>query len=509
MTALRTLGPRAERALLGFARDNATLLAVAMTFAVLAYGYALVNPSLSLDEESAPTFAELGHGNGWSLALYRWGLVAFQTLVVGGGTLPFLRPLLALLVLSVAAVAYARLLPTTRVAQHFFALVFVTVPTFAFTMTFSFMCIESALAILLWVLGLRCFVAACARPTPEPRLLAGALGLWVLAPSLYQDYGVLLTAFLVETFFRLAGGEAAGLVRRAAWFAAVVAVAVALYALISIAIAHAFGMPGVRYMNGYLGAERGWPTVGRFIRSLRGFYFGPAVYGTSTVRLAAIALPVLAAWTDAPLRRRIALTGLAVAIAVAPLAYGLGVVPPLRAASGLLFVGAAAAAFAVARSGPASAFFVKVGMVWLALCNCVAVNNIFHYESLAWDADRLLATNLAQRIHDVAPDVHDRSGVRVVFAGSYRQPLADTLPDIAAELWVGMFDTWGENRTERRRQALLHLGFPDFVLGSPEDYARSEPRLESMPTWPARGSVARDGDLVLVKLGPLNGFGTQ
>lgn len=504
--ALRDAGPRAERVLVEFARDNASLLALSMTFALLAYGRALVSPSLSLDEELVPAFAELGHTNGWSLALYRWGLVAFQATILPGAALPFLRPLLALAVLSVAATTYARLLPTSGAARHFFVLVFVTVPTFAYAMTFSFMCVEMALALLLFVLGLRCLVSALARPPVAPARIAAVVMLWVLASSFYQDLGVLLTAFLVYAFFCAAGARTQGLARQAGWFACLLSVTMVIYAAISVLIARAFGDPGVQYLQAMAGGTRSPALLGRFLRELGKFYGSSGPYGTATARLAAIALPLLGLSVGAPLRRRILLAALATSIAIAPLAYGLGVMPPLRAASGLLFLVAGAAAFAVARSGPASAFFVKLAVLWVVLVNCATVNNLFQYEALAWESDRMLANDLARRIHDVAADVHEQDGARVVFAGSYRAPLIDAPPGDVGGLWVGVFDTWGENEVLRRQHALLYLGFPAFRLGSTADFERSKPLLATMPAWPARGSVARDGDLVLVKLGELNGY---
>jgi hypothetical protein len=506
LVALRSFGPRAERVLRGFLRDNSTLLAVGMAFGVLAYGYALVNPSLSLDEESAPTFGWLGVGNSWSIAIYRFGIVAFQAAFLPGADLPFLRPLLAIGLLVVTATVYARMLSTTRPARVFFVLVFVTVPTFAYAMAFSFMCVEFVLAMLLFVLGLRCFVIATDGARVEARPLIAAVALWAAAPSFYQDYGVVLTAALVLAFFRVAEGRSVGLARQATCFAGTLGASAVLYVLVAVSLAHAYGLPGVRYLQDYASPPRSLATLVRFARGLSHFYFTPEIYGSATLGIAVLALPILAASVVAPPRRRLALVGLAVMIPVAPFVYGIGALPPIRAASGLLFLLAGASAFAVARSGPSCAFFVKAGVVWLALYNCVVVNNIFRYKSLVWDADRLLTTQLTQRIYDVAPDVHVSPEVRVVFAGSYRQALEDQLPGLGSELWVGMFETWGRNIPVRRRRALSQLGVPSFQIGSQVDYDASRQQLDAMPAWPARDAVTRRGNLVLVKLGSVNGY---
>ena len=508
MAGIATLGSRTERALVGFVRENAGLLAASMAFAVLAYGYALTNPTPSLDEETVPTFAELGRGNGWSVALYRWGLVAFQFAVLPGSTLPFLRPLLALALLAATATVYARLLPTTRTAQVFFAIVFVTVPTFAYAMTFSFMCVEFVLSILLFVLGLRCFVGATQGPRVDVGALAPAFVLWVAAPSFYQDYGVVLTAFLLHAFFRVAAGESVRAVgAQAAWFTATLLLAVVVYGLLSFAIALVSGVGTGAYLVSYVSSERSAAVLAQFVRRMRGVYLHPSVYGADTIRIAAAALPLLGAASGGSVRRRALLAVLGLAIPLAPFAYGTGIVPPIRAASGLLFLVAGAAAFAVACSGPSSASLVKLAVLWVALHDCVTINNMFRYESVAWEADRLLAGDLARRIQEVAPDVHASPAVRVVFAGSLERTLSDELP--GPDFWVGMFDTWGENKTVRRKRAMVLAGVPDFRLGSAEDYASSRPLLDAMPSWPARGSVARHGDLVLVKLGPVNGFAEQ
>jgi hypothetical protein len=177
----------------------------------------------------------------------------------------------------------------------------------------------------------------------------------------------------------------------------------------------------------------------------------------------------------------------------------------MRAASGLLFVVAGFCALAVAKSAVSIAFFVKCLVLSLVLSNCVAITNIFQYESLSWEADKALAINLAQRIYAVAPDIHaDDRNVRILFVGSYQRKTALYLPGTRS--WVGMFDTWGVNDVGRRKRAMNYAGFPDFRLASKEDYDAKQAMIGRMGAWPDIGSVARSGDVVIVKLGPPNGY---
>ena len=147
---VRSIGPNCERALVDFARRNAGLLVVSFGFAVVAYGYELVNFTPSLDEEISPTFARLGILNSWNLGIYRWGASALNFAIIPGSNLPFLRLLIALGLLSVTATVYAGMLSTTREARYFFCLTFVTVPTFAYALTFSFISIEFVMECLLF-----------------------------------------------------------------------------------------------------------------------------------------------------------------------------------------------------------------------------------------------------------------------------------------------------------------------------------------------------------------------
>jgi hypothetical protein len=117
-------------------------------------------------------------------------MVAFNFAVLGGANLPFLRPSLALALLSVAATVYARPLPTSSAARSFFCLTFVTVPTFALAMTYSFQSVEFVVAIPLFVIGLKCLADATSGPQVSRRGLVMTVAFWVLAPSFYQDYGV-------------------------------------------------------------------------------------------------------------------------------------------------------------------------------------------------------------------------------------------------------------------------------------------------------------------------------
>ena len=125
-------------------------------------------------------------------------------------------------------------------------------------------------------------------------------------------------------------------------------------------------------------------------------------------------------------------------------------------------------------------------------------------ESLAWEADRALAGQIGQRIHAVAPDVHENPRVRVAFVGSYHQERTLALPGTLA--WTGLFDTWNQNQVARRKRAMDYAGFADFRVASRADYDATLHLAETLPAWPDPGSVARSGNIVVVKLGPPNGY---
>jgi hypothetical protein len=46
------------------------------------------------------------------------------------------------------------------------------------------------------------------------------------------------------------------------------------------------------------------------------------------------------------------------------------------------------------------------------------------------------------------------------------------------------------------------LGYDNFVVAPPEQRAALTDTFARMPIWPARGSVAVEGDVILVRLGP-------
>jgi hypothetical protein len=478
---------------------------VTVVFALLAYGPAIVDPSLSLDEQIAPPFGELGHASSWNLALYRWGLVTFDFAVLGAGNLPVLRPVLALVLLSIAAVVYVRLLPLKPEARYFFCLTLVTVPSFAYAMTFSFQSVEFVVALLLFVLGLCCFADGTSSPRVRWSRLVATLLLWIAGASFYQDYGIVLTGWLVWIFACSIAGERERLFRDGVLFGLLLCTSFALNLLIAVTIVRFLKIPPQTYFAGYFASSSLPARAMNLMRGAADLYFGKTP-GHVSLAIAALLLTVLAASSPGSPAKRGGLIALAVAICIAPFVYGFGAIPPLRATSGLLFVVAGAAALAVSRCPQSLVFFAKVAVVYVALQSCATINNMFHYESLAWHADTMTAVELASRIHQVAPDVHDGGAVRVLFVGSYKRPLSCEWP--GRDLWVGAFDTWGENRVVRRQRALSAAGFPAFRLATDEDYRAALPIVAPMPSWPDPRSVARFGDLVIVKLGPANGFGT-
>lgn len=146
---------------------------------IIAYGFALSNYTLSVDNE-IPIISNFGLDTG------RWGqnLIRYH---IFNGHLPYFTLLLSLLSFSLAAVRLSKLFNFKGINAYLFCCLFVTFPQMAYEVVFNMMADIAGLGILLSVLSVELFIKGLNTKVITRKIL-------------FLSFGVLITTFTLSTY---------------------------------------------------------------------------------------------------------------------------------------------------------------------------------------------------------------------------------------------------------------------------------------------------------------------
>lgn len=163
---------------------------------MIAYGFALSNYTLSVDNE-IPILSNFG------MDLGRWG----QNLIVYhlfAGHLPYFSLLLSLFLFSLSAVRLTKLFRFEGISAYFFCGLFVTFPQIAYEVVFGMMSVIGGLGIFLSVLTVELFIKGLNSEAMTRKIVFLSSGVLITAftISLYQAFLIVPAVLCVIVFFQ-------------------------------------------------------------------------------------------------------------------------------------------------------------------------------------------------------------------------------------------------------------------------------------------------------------------
>jgi hypothetical protein len=476
-----------------FLAENAALLALSVAVGVFAHGYELTHLTFSIDEEIA-----WQSGDGLSVWLHqrRWGMYLLQRFLLPHAVYPFTSAALAIVFLSLSAVLLVARTPTSRAAKAVFCALFVSFPTFAHVLGFSYMGASFALALALVVVAERLLAASL---SGSRWLAVPALGALALAVGCHQSllfvFPTLVAFDLCAAAFRneLSYAEAA---RRTGLIVVIAAAAVAAY----FAVSYACGLRS----DGYLESNVRWGAppprsyLAELWRSLGPFLEGaPITYALlPTLLLPTLGLLTLAARTQ----RKLLAYGLTLVFLTGPLFVHLafGTWMSSRSMMALPFVFAGAWYLLFTHSPAVVRTAIAIFTCYAVISHSSAISRVSLTQELTYRADTLVASRLLDLIHDVRPTLAEDSS-SLAFVGRLDPPRSELF--LKDEVFGSSFWAWDGGNPYRMYLFLQSLGMPTTVkLAPPEQWPRAMALSRDMPRWPARGCVQLRDGLVIVKL---------
>lgn len=500
-------GPRSREltAVVGAAAPN--LIAFTIVLLLLLYGYEIFNFSLSIDEEwtEVPWVGFVMDGR-WTTGLL---VRAFPPM----GNIPMISTVLFCAGLGISACALARVLFRNHSAQWAFVGIFVSSPLWPHVAEFN---------ISSWCAGIGCVLLTfCLLFFLSERrfgdiwagcLLAVATG---ISETFYVWFLVLLCMVHLSVLLGTAPASLTQARQRFPWLrSGLVAVGGLLgYLAVQRLLLAALSMQLSKFVQAYVRlADFITVPAAAFARTLQRCWnllsgaepiflgYGHVVTLLPLLGLLIVVGHLLGRGPLRPVRRLLdgAILAAALVLALSPILVSAGSIPS-RALISWIPMSAFLAGVALSNSGR----FKKLLYVALAVALFISIwinVSLFYTDHLARQRDELLAARIMARVDQILPDPPPR---RIPFVVIGIPPAKDAQPFHKTEVFGGSFFEWDGGNSWRVASYLSLLGVDTLEPHPMADAAQNRPVIEAMPVWPAAGSVAIVGGILVIKLGPM------
>lgn len=492
-------------------QDNKFLIFIALLAALLVYGVELGSFTLSIDEEVAAY--EPASWKVW-LSQGRWGMALLLKLLPNFTYIPYLATLLFCSLLALSSVYFAKLFFREPQEAAVFVILFVASPIWLHVAEFN---------TLSWGVGIGLVACAYSVELFRREKMASSLLAFLLigfATAVYQAllilYAMLLLMLVIRDGYRNSGSIDATTCLRTSIMQLVrigtsIAFAVGFYLLVH-KIAIYYTQTPLTYIGTFV-------HVNDYLQSPIDTFLAAAhkifrlVTGTDASYLGWGWAILLLPWLGCLFSLRFALSivkkpGLLMMFALAVsallfLCFSLVMLAagslPLRAVIGLPLLCAVSGVlgFRLLRRWPV----IRIGMLAYSSLVCIWISAfLFGLDGLARQRDEAMAAKIAAEIMQVAPE--HLNVVPVVFVGKWSHEPVQGVGTVEI-FGTSFFEQDGGNRF--RIAMFMRLvgttNLETLPLSSVRPYLQE---VDRMASWPARGSVMRINNMVVVKLGNLS-----
>lgn len=470
---------------------------------LLSYGYEIFNFNLTIDEEAHAIRAGRLHMD-WA-SQGRWGMGLLNNFVLQNPITPAVSVLLGLAGTAAGLFVYFKnTYPIDRVGLSGVVALAVTVPTLAFTYTFSTLAYGIGFA----------FAAIAASFLLIRRqawwALAAACLLGAFAISVYQTFVFVLAMFALAGAVNSWDGKKT-YARGVSWkLLAYVLGSVAIYLLINYMVLKVTSQD-VRYVGQFIDLkgffeyplERSRASFERVLKILR---LRSDLFGEHSIWLGVVFSVAIVFSFIFPLLKRqygLLVRGGVIALGILGImVFADAIAPggaPIRSVI-YIPVGVAiivANAYTVVGKGAKQALF---SLSFLAIIGNSMINNHLHASSVAAEfKDRMLAETIVNAVRKLnLKSGGNVSLFRVELIGSHAW--AETVVQSKTETFGASFFEWDAGN-RRRVAAYLSLNGLPTVGASDEDRVQVLELAKRMPSWPHDGWIALSGDVVVLKFG--------
>ncbi|WP_245946017.1 glucosyltransferase domain-containing protein [Flavobacterium magnum] len=466
--------------------------------ALLTYGFALTNFTVSIDNE-IPILPDYG------LDLGRWG----QNLIVYHifkGHLQYFSLVLSLFLFSFCAIRLSNLFKFQGYSALFFCGLFVTFPQISYQVVFGMMADIAALGILFSVFVVELFLKGLAVPTPAkkfPYFLSAAL-LLVFTLSMYQAFILVPTAIYTILFFQNTFQQSFDLkseIRKTLVFGGILVSALVLY-YISVKIICPVQQGG--YLTSFVSEGS---TDNRFLNFcsiwsknlVGGFYYGETLFILATLCGLVLFVYFFIAKKQLVVRFVTLLIILMLPFLMSSIITN-GYHPPrLYLTSNLVF--AFIIVFVTDHFNLSAKNFVKLAVVMIMFTNFFFVTKLFNAVHKIYSYDRRIAEKIDFTIQTKYPSF-SASEKYVYFYGHFPFDSYQKFQLKNSEIFSGSIFVWDNGNNYRITNFFREADVAEYrMLDTKEQLNTVKDSIAKMPVWPNQESVRMFNNIVVVKLG--------
>lgn len=472
------------------------------SLAILTYGFALSNFTLSIDNE-IPIFPEFG------LDLGRWGqnLIRYHLF---GGHLQYFSLILSLFLFSVAATRLAKLFKFQDLSAYCFCALFITFPEISYQVVFGMMADVAGLGVLLSVYCVELFLQALEIKSTLKKmwLFLSVAVILMFTLSIYQVFIFVPTVVYLIYFFQNTYEDSFKLnleIRKMLLFGAVVIVSGILYWL-SVKII----CPPLQ--DGYLSSYVSGQTDNRFLnfcsiwlKNLVGsFYYGNRTFVVLT-------LVSLILFVRFFIQKKLAVIRFITLFALLLLPFMMsyfitnGYHPPrLYLTANIVF--AFVIMFAVNHFKIAPFGITRIAILLIAFINIYFVTNLFYTVNKIYKHDKKIAEKIDSTIQTKYPNFFTTEKA-IYFYGYFPYEYHQKFRLQNSEIFGGSIFNWDNGNNYRIVNFFKESDIAEYkMIDTKEKYNIVKDSIAKMPVWPDYESVKMFDNIVVVKLGNEKGM---
>lgn len=477
------------------------LFLFSFALAILTYGFALTNYTLTIDNE-IPIYQDYG------LDLGRWG----QNLIryyLFKGHLPYFSLILSLFLFSIAATRLAKLFKFQDIAAYCFCALFITFPQISYQVVFGMMADIAGLGVLLSVYCIELFQKALElKSNVKKGLLFLAVALLLMFTlSMYQAFIFVPVAIYLILFFQYTYDESFKLneeFKKVLLFGGVILLSLVLY-ILSVKIIcpatqdssylTAFVSGGDSDKNQFLEFCSIW-----FKNLMGSFYYGERMFIVVLISGLFLFVRVFIEKKHIAIRFATLFVILLTPFLMSSIITN-GYHPPrLYLNSSLVF--AFVIVFALNLLNITSSNVIKVGILLIIVVNIYFVTNLFYTANKIYKRDKKIAEKIDNIIQAKYPKFFttDKS---IYFYGYFPFQFHQDLMLDKSEIFAGSIYTWDNGNNYRIVNFFREADVAEYkMIDSKEKFDAIKDSITKMPIWPDSDCVKMfDNNVVVVKLG--------
>lgn len=488
--------------------NDTNLLLITFFSCVCVYGFELFNFTFSIDEELCAI-----HGTNMAfIPSGRWA-TALLHIVFTDKIIPFFKPLLALIFLTLAAIAAQDLFRFKSLYRYIFCITFVSFPQFAYQLEFMVQSECISLGLLIGIISIKLFILFLYKN--NFLYFVCSVCLFSFATSIYQSlyFFIFTTGYAVifwtphKVLFKRKGSK-----RTIVNFIVLCFIAFLLYIFLSKIsnIIFQFKTSNISYLIMNVGwLKNSWTECIKNItisiwKHITGVtYFGEKIYLTLIVPYIVFGLNII---KQKSTKYFIQKTCHLFAIIISPflqiIIFGQAQAPRTFLTQSIVFALLWSLTFKQVKIGKYSTIII---LATLILFSSSQVSQLFFLDYMNFESDKLLANRIIERIYYIDNKFSQKT-TKVYIHGHYSHPISNKMKITNTDTFGTSFFEHDGGNIYRTQAFFLATGIAAFIRPSKKEILDILDIINEHPIWPHKGSVFIVGDIVVVKLSKEAGY---